>query len=107
MSYREAHLACYRGIGSAKEQEITGDEIRDHLSRSVLPRLATEGWILETSAPRWDPVQPARGVVGRRSGGPPGGLRRAARRRPPRGRPVEAADAASGPRPACSRGSTW
>ena len=31
MSYREAHLACYRAIGSAQEQEITGDEIRDHL----------------------------------------------------------------------------
>ena len=32
MSYREAHLACYQAIGNAKEQEITGDEIRDHLS---------------------------------------------------------------------------
>ena len=58
MSYREAHLACYQAIGSAKEQEITGDEIRDHLGRSVLPRLAVEGWILETSANDWDPVQP-------------------------------------------------
>ncbi len=58
MSYREAHLACYQGIGSIKEQEITGDEIRDHLGRSVLPRLATEGWILETSDTGWDPVQP-------------------------------------------------
>ena len=58
MSYREAHLACYQAIGNAKEQEITGDEIRDHLARSVLPRLAVEGWILETSASDWDPVQP-------------------------------------------------
>ena len=58
MSYREAHLACYQAIGNAKEQEITGDEIRDHLGRSVLPRLAVEGWILETSASDWDPVQP-------------------------------------------------
>jgi lipopolysaccharide export system ATP-binding protein len=58
MSYREAHLACYQAIGNAKEQEITGDEIRDHLGRSVLPRLAVEGWILETSADDWDPVQP-------------------------------------------------
>jgi lipopolysaccharide export system ATP-binding protein len=57
MSYREAHLACYQGIGSAKEQEITGDEVRDHLTRSVLPRLATEGWILDTSESGWDPVQ--------------------------------------------------
>ncbi len=48
MSYREAHLACYQAIGNAKEQEISGDEIRDHLGRSVLPRLAAEGWILDT-----------------------------------------------------------
>jgi len=58
MSYREAHLACYQAIGNAKEQEITGDEIRGHLGRSVLPRLAVEGWILETSGDDWDPVQP-------------------------------------------------
>jgi lipopolysaccharide export system ATP-binding protein len=58
MSYREAHLACYQAIGNAKEQEISGDEIRDHLGRSVLPRLATEGWILDTGDRGWDPVQP-------------------------------------------------
>jgi lipopolysaccharide export system ATP-binding protein len=58
MTYREAHLACYHAIGNAKEQEITGDETRDHVGRSVLPRLATEGWILDTSAAGWDPVQP-------------------------------------------------
>ena len=58
MSYREAHVACYQATGNAKEQEITGDEIRDHLGRSVLPRLAVEGWILDTLATGWDPVQP-------------------------------------------------
>jgi lipopolysaccharide export system ATP-binding protein len=58
MSYREAHVACYQATGNAKEQEITGDEIRDHLGRSVLPRLAVEGWILDTLASGWDPVQP-------------------------------------------------
>jgi lipopolysaccharide export system ATP-binding protein len=58
MGYREAHLACYQAIGNPKEQEITGDEIREHLARSVLPRLSIEGWILDTSASGWDPVQP-------------------------------------------------
>ncbi|HET6577310.1 MAG TPA: LPS export ABC transporter ATP-binding protein [Gemmatimonadales bacterium] len=58
LTYREAHLACYRGVGDGQEQEITGDETREHLDRSVLPRLATEGWILDTSATGWDPVQP-------------------------------------------------
>ncbi|HEX3276633.1 MAG TPA: LPS export ABC transporter ATP-binding protein [Gemmatimonadales bacterium] len=58
MTYREAHLACYQGIGGLPEQEITGDEVRDHLRSSVLPRLAVEGWLLDTSATAWDPVQP-------------------------------------------------
>ncbi len=58
LAYREAHLACYRGIHGPDEMEITGDEVRDHLTRSVLPRLATEGWILDTAATDWNPVNP-------------------------------------------------
>jgi lipopolysaccharide export system ATP-binding protein len=58
MSYREAHLACYHGIGGQGDQEISGDEVRGHLAKSVLPRLATEGWILDTSGADWDPVTP-------------------------------------------------
>jgi lipopolysaccharide export system ATP-binding protein len=58
MSYREAHLVCYAELSPLGEQEISGDEVRDHLARSVLPRLATEGWILDTSATGWDPIQP-------------------------------------------------
>jgi lipopolysaccharide export system ATP-binding protein len=58
MSYREAHLACSAELSALGEQEITGDEVRDHLARSVLPRLTTEGWVLDTSETGWDPVQP-------------------------------------------------
>ncbi len=58
MSYREAHLACYHGLGGQSDQEVSGDEVRGHLSRSVLPRLATEGWILDTESGDWDPVTP-------------------------------------------------
>ena len=58
MTYREAHLACYNAIGAVQEPEITGDEVRDHLRRSVLPRLAVEGWLIDTSAADWDPVTP-------------------------------------------------
>jgi lipopolysaccharide export system ATP-binding protein len=57
MSYREAHIACHRPL-SGPEVEITGDEVRDHLTRSVLPRLATEGWILESPDNDWNPVRP-------------------------------------------------
>jgi lipopolysaccharide export system ATP-binding protein len=58
LAYREAHLVCYRTIGGSSETEITGDEVRNHLASSVLPRLATEGWIADTSASDWHPVRP-------------------------------------------------
>jgi lipopolysaccharide export system ATP-binding protein len=58
MSYREAHLACYRGFPGPGQTEITGDEVRDHLSRSVLPRLATEGWILDSDDGTWQQIRP-------------------------------------------------
>jgi lipopolysaccharide export system ATP-binding protein len=52
--YREAHLACYQG----DDQDVSGDEVREHLHQSVLPRLATEGWILDTSSGYWQTVRP-------------------------------------------------
>src|SRR5919107_6199349 len=58
MTYREAHIACYRAFPGHGQTEITGDEVRDHLTRSVLPRLATEGWILDTGETGWSPVRP-------------------------------------------------
>jgi lipopolysaccharide export system ATP-binding protein len=58
MAYREAHLVCYRAIGGSSETEITGDEVRNHLASSVLPRLATEGWIADTGMSDWRPVKP-------------------------------------------------
>ena len=56
-SYREAYLACYQPTGDA-DQEVSGDEVRHHLNGSVLPRLATEGWILDTGAGYWQTVRP-------------------------------------------------
>ncbi len=58
LAYREAHLVCYRTIGGSSETEITGDEVRNHLASSVLPRLATEGWIADTGVSDWHPVKP-------------------------------------------------
>jgi lipopolysaccharide export system ATP-binding protein len=55
LGYREAYLACYQGDG---DQEISGDEVRGYLTQSVLPRLATEGWILDTAAGYWQTVKP-------------------------------------------------
>ena len=105
MSYREAHIACHRPLDGPVQVEITGDEVRDHLTRSVLPRLATEGWILDARP----------GPTGTRSGpGCPGGARRpearqavyealleAARRAAQR---VEAGRRSRRPPPACWKG---
>jgi lipopolysaccharide export system ATP-binding protein len=55
LGYREAYLACYQGDG---DQEVSGDEVRGYLTQSVLPRLATEGWILDTATGYWQTVKP-------------------------------------------------
>jgi len=54
LGYREAYLACYQG----DDHDISGDEVRDHLQNSVLPRLATEGWIIDTGSGYWQTVKP-------------------------------------------------
>ena len=58
MAYREAHIAVYRARPGPGQTEITGDEVRSHLTRSVLPRLATEGWILDSPDGEWTQVRP-------------------------------------------------
>jgi lipopolysaccharide export system ATP-binding protein len=55
LGYREAYLACYQGDG---DQEISGDDVRGYLTQSVLPRLTTEGWILDTSPGYWQNIKP-------------------------------------------------
>jgi lipopolysaccharide export system ATP-binding protein len=62
-SYREAYLACYQPTGDA-DLEVSGDEVRHHLKGSVLPRLATEGWIIDTSSGYWQTVRPRVGWWG-------------------------------------------
>jgi lipopolysaccharide export system ATP-binding protein len=57
MAYREAHIACYREFPGPGQTEITGDEVRDHLTRSVLPRLATEGWVLDSPDGTWEQIR--------------------------------------------------
>ena len=58
MGYREAHIAVYRALPGPGQTEITGDEVRSHLTGSVLPRLATEGWILDSPDGEWTQVRP-------------------------------------------------
>ncbi|MBA3658054.1 MAG: LPS export ABC transporter ATP-binding protein [Gemmatimonadales bacterium] len=58
LSYREAFLVSYR-TPEGTEPEVSGDEIRDHLLNSVLPRLSTEGWLQDSAEEEWSPVRPA------------------------------------------------
>ena len=64
MAYREAHIAVYRALPGHRplpgpgQSEITGDEVRAHLTGSVLPRLATEGWILDSPDGEWMQIRP-------------------------------------------------
>src|SRR3954465_14351592 len=55
LGYREAYIACYQGDG---DQEVSGDDVRGYLTQSVLPRLATEGGILDTAPGYWQTVKP-------------------------------------------------
>jgi lipopolysaccharide export system ATP-binding protein len=57
IAYRETFLLCYRDLTQSGEPELSGDEIREHLTGSLLPRLAAEGWIDDTSAIGWEAVQ--------------------------------------------------
>jgi lipopolysaccharide export system ATP-binding protein len=59
LAYREAFLACYPPPDASIGAELMPEaEIRSHLTRSVLPRLATEGWIIDTGPQGWEPVRP-------------------------------------------------
>jgi lipopolysaccharide export system ATP-binding protein len=62
LAYRELYLHAARAAGAAPLGELTGDELRENLLRSVLPRLVDGGWISEVpegaeatvqAAPHW------------------------------------------------------
>jgi lipopolysaccharide export system ATP-binding protein len=57
IAYRETFLLCYRDVARGAEPELSSDEIRAHLTGSLLPRLAGEGWIDDTAAIGWDAIQ--------------------------------------------------
>jgi lipopolysaccharide export system ATP-binding protein len=54
-SYRETVLAAREAMGDSGP-ELTGDEVHENLTGSVLPRLAVEGWIAQSDE-QWARVQ--------------------------------------------------
>ncbi len=57
MAYRETFMICYRDTLRGKELELSEDEVRTHLVESLLPRLASEGWIDDTRSIEWEAIQ--------------------------------------------------
>ncbi|HSB56007.1 MAG TPA: hypothetical protein VLD58_16705, partial [Gemmatimonadales bacterium] len=55
-SYRETVLAARAEAGESGA-ELSSDEVHENLTRSVLPRLADEGWIAPSGSDEWTSVQ--------------------------------------------------
>jgi lipopolysaccharide export system ATP-binding protein len=62
-AYRDTYLRCCVVSDTAANMELSGDEVRNNLSSSVLPRLETEGFIgtwydgmVRASGPWWQDV---------------------------------------------------
>ena len=62
LAYRELYLHAARAAGAAPLGELTADELRENLLRSVLPRLVDGGWVVAVpendepvvqASPRW------------------------------------------------------
>jgi len=56
VSYRETFLSAYRAGAGVQGPELTSEEVHENLMRSVLPRLATDGWITGNGPGEWDVV---------------------------------------------------
>jgi lipopolysaccharide export system ATP-binding protein len=57
MAYREAFLVAYRAVYGGVDPELTGDQVRENLRTSVLPRLSDEGWIEPAVGGGWPVIQ--------------------------------------------------
>jgi lipopolysaccharide export system ATP-binding protein len=55
-AYRETFVRAHQSPDGAGATQLSGDEIRDHLRGSLLPRLALEGWVRDTAVTGWEPV---------------------------------------------------
>ena len=56
-SYREAFLAVGTGLEARPVMALSGDAVREHLLQSLLPRLATDGWVAADVSHVWRTVR--------------------------------------------------
>jgi lipopolysaccharide export system ATP-binding protein len=59
LGYRDAFLVCHRSVFGGGDPELTGDQVRENLLASVLPRLADDGWIHPAAQAGWVGVRAA------------------------------------------------
>lgn len=59
MGYRATFLSAVETVPGLPRSELSGDQLRESLVGSVLPRLASDGWIVDTSATAWATVRAA------------------------------------------------
>ena len=57
MGYRSTFLSAVETIPGLPRSELSGDQLREGLTQSVLPRLADGGWIADTSSTDWAVVR--------------------------------------------------
>ncbi len=55
--FRHVFQTSERSLGHEVVSEVSGEEVRESLKGSVLPRLAIDGWIEDTSADDWRQVR--------------------------------------------------
>jgi lipopolysaccharide export system ATP-binding protein len=56
MGYRSSFLSAVETIPGLPRSELSGDQLRESLTQSVLPRLADGGWITDASGADWATV---------------------------------------------------
>jgi len=59
MAYRSSFLSAVETIPGLPRSELTGDQLRESLTQSVLPRLAGGGWIADDARSGWAAVRAA------------------------------------------------
>ena len=59
MAYRNTFLSAVETVPGLPRSELSGDQLRESLTQSVLPRLADGGWIVEDAGAGWATVRAA------------------------------------------------
>jgi len=57
MGYRSTFLSAVETIPGLPRSELSGDQLRESLVHSVLPRLVDGGWIADASADQWGVIR--------------------------------------------------